>query len=274
MMFMRPLELAVAGLMLTSIACQTTATPAPRTAIGPHDIDAHLQPGDVLLKLAKGDIVSMLESSPYSVIISGGQSALWAVRTVMNAALKEQDTARASELVNDSVTKGDASVIHGAIYLGGGQVAEASGKADAVLIRSVFQELPHAWEVFRPTDDAWRERAAAIARTWAEPARMKYDVPVFTIVRLASFGPAAREEAQIFARAANTPGGPPEFDKMYCSQFALAVYQAASSTPGSPPASVAVHATHASPMTMHGKLVEGVAIGEWRFLGVAAIAAR
>jgi hypothetical protein len=177
--------------------------------------------------------------------------------------------------------KGDPRGFHVAIYLGNGQVAEAYGGSLAsarVGTRSLDAHDGFVFEVFRPVDRTLAARAVEVARRWAT-ARMKYLVPIVAAVHSASFGARARREALRFGRDAGREGGPQGFDKMFCSQFAIAAYQAAALAPvlaKNPrlaekdvqvPLGIDLHASVASPVRLHARLREAVERGLWQFAG-------
>ncbi|MBS2021260.1 MAG: hypothetical protein JST92_02545 [Deltaproteobacteria bacterium] len=207
-----------------------------------------LKRGDVLIKFAG------TEASTTEKVIMGGEKA---VRFL-------------SGLFHKEIRKGDAKSFHVALYLGNGRTAEAHGgnlKTAHVGLRSIDDHAGFLFRVYRCTDVKLAEEAALVGERWATTDRMKYAVPVAVPFERANFGPHAREEALVFGKAADTQGGPPSFSKMFCSQFVIAAYQAAvvaRQLKKSPKlaakevqmtAGLDLHATNASPLAFHSKLV-------------------
>src|SRR6266478_3789821 len=131
------------------------------------------------------------------------------------------------------------------------------------------------FRVYRSQDRALAEAAAKVAETWAT-GRMKYLVPALVPFHLASFGPQAHGEALVFGQESGRKGGPLRFEAMFCSQFVIAVYQAAAvakqlrqepgmiSTDVQMPAGLDLHASNSSPLAFHARL-EG-ASATWRYV--------
>src|SRR5262249_12396106 len=135
--------------------------------------------------------------------------------------------------------------------------------------RSLDAHDGYAFRVYRSRDLALRARAVNVARTWATGA-MKYQVPIRTLFHTSDFGPKAHAEALRFVQGATRAGGPEGQSKMFCSEFVIAVYQAAALLPAftanrkltasalSMPAALQIHASNASPLTLQGHLQRDV----------------
>ena len=218
--------------------------------------DGLLQRGDVLIKFAA-------QTSTFSekVIIAGEK----AVKTL-------------SGLFHAGIKKGDPTCFHVAIYLGEGRTAEAHGgdlSTARVGARGIDAHAGFLFRIYRCQDRALAESAAKVAETWAT-GRMKYLVPALVPFQLASFGPRAHGEALVFGQESGRPGGPLRFNAMFCSQFAIAVYQAAAvakqlrqkpgmiSTEVEMPAGLDLHASNSSPLAFHARL-EG-APASWQYV--------
>jgi ricin-type beta-trefoil lectin protein len=171
--------------------------------------DTFLKPGDIMMK-------RLNDSSPAT--------------TVGIAISQTMISNLYGTLGSGEADAGDPSVVHAAIYLGGGLTAEAHGHTDVdnegVSLRHLSQHAGFVWYVYRPLDASLGVEAAAIARTWAT-GRMGYLAPFSVPFHDSDFGAKGRSEALEYGRAAYVAGGPPGISKMFCSQFVLAVYQAA-----------------------------------------------
>jgi hypothetical protein len=164
---------------------------------------------------------------------------------------------------------GDAAAVHIAVYLGNGRTAEAYGGASdaAVGTRPLSDHAGFMFYVFRFNDQALANEATAVARTWANN-RMKYLPPVHVPVTKSDFSALARADALRYGVDATRPGGPRNDERMFCSQFAIAVYQAAAvrrlleRNPGlkeaeiDVPLGVRVHAVNTSPLVLHSKMIQ------------------
>src|SRR5262249_39514267 len=134
-------------------------------------------------------------------------------------------------------------------------------------------------QVFRPNDPKLAEAAAKVAETWASTRRMKYLVPATAPLHLSTFGPKARKEALDYGQHADQAGGPPDVKAMFCSEFAIAAYQAAyvkgllaknpklKADDVSVPAGLNLQASHASPFAVHSHLSDAVTKGQWKKVG-------
>jgi len=224
--------------------------------------DQVLKPGDMMFKLLNE------KSQASSVGISLAESAVKALDSKFNSA----------------VARGDAQAVHVAVYLGGGMTAEAHGKTDGeqagVSPRHIEHHAGYVFYIFRPKDQRLAAEAAAVARRWAT-GRMTYKLP-FTAIRSSSFGPFARREAMKYGKEAGRAGGPVEDSSMFCSQFGIAVYQAAvvadelraNRNLGSGgirmPYGIDLHASNTSPVNFHGHLIEATQANHgatWAYVG-------
>ncbi|KAI9031482.1 hypothetical protein DFJ74DRAFT_764544 [Hyaloraphidium curvatum] len=182
------------------------------------------------------------------------------------------------EALDDRLRNGDPRSFHVGVYIGGGRVAEAHGGSIStarVGIRTIDAHAGYVFEVLRPKDEKLAAQAADVAEAWAAPGRMKYNLPIAVALKSANFGPKARRAALVYGRAAARRGGPPEVDAMFCSEFGVAVYQAAvvaRQLARSPkltwediimPLGIDIHASNVSPLTAHGRLLEASAKGMW-----------
>ena len=224
--------------------------------------DQVLRPGDVLFKLLNE------KSQASSVGISLAESAIKALDSKFNSA----------------VARGDAQAVHVAVYIGAGMTAEAHGSTNGeragVSLRHIEHHAGYVFYVFRPKDQNMAAAAAAVARVWST-GRMTYRLP-FTAIRSSSFGPFARREALKYGKEAGRAGGPKEDSSMFCSQFALAVYQAAvvagelrrnhrlGSGDIRVPYGIDMHASNTSPLNFHGHLIEATQAkhgATWAYMG-------
>lgn len=203
---------ATAVLLALALAAQAQTAirrDAPMHYVNVDNADPFLKPGDIMMK-------RLSDSSPATTIgISIGESFIQNLHGTLGSS---------------DASAGDPQVVHAAIYVGNGETAEAHGSTPGenagVSLRRLSKHAGYIWYVYRPMDAALGTEAAAIARTWAT-GRMGYALPFSVPLSDSSFGPKARSEALEYARAAKVAGGPPGIDKMFCSQFVLAAYQAA-----------------------------------------------
>ena len=218
--------------------------------------DEVLQAGDVLIKFAG-------ESSTFTEkVIQAGEKAV----------------KKLSGLFHEGIKKGDPTCFHVALYLGQGRTAEAHGgdlSTARVGTRAVDDHAGFLFRIYRCQDRALADAAVKVAKTWAN-GRMKYLVPALVPFHMASFGPKARGEALVFGQESGREGGPLRTEKMFCSQFVIAVYQAAAvakqlqkaprllSTDVQMPEGLDLHASNASPLAFHARL-EG-ASATWRYV--------
>lgn len=234
--------------LATAIGLAAGAAQAQYRAINTAEADSVLKPGDIMFKLLN-------EKSPYtSYGISAGQTV---IQTLDNK-------------FNSAAAKGDAAAVHVAIYIGNGYTAEAHGGSIStakVGMRPLSDHAGFLFYVFRFKDQSLAAEAAAVGQRWAN-GRMKYKLPFDVPFRLSNFGPFAKRDALRYGKDAGRGGGPQGDDTMFCSQFAIAVYQAAAvarqlksnSKLGSGdvrvPYGVTLHASNTSPLVLHGKLRE------------------
>jgi hypothetical protein len=169
--------------------------------------DRFLRPGDLLLLLYGGKQANLLYKLAEVAIVGAQKLAK-----------------KTAGLFSKVWRKADPEVMHGAIYLGKGIMAEAD--EPGIVQNSIEESKTYRLYVYRAKDASLARRAAEIADRWSKSRRMKY-LPPFKTLGKADFGPHARREALQFGRAADLEGGPPEFKKMFCSQFMMAVYQSA-----------------------------------------------
>jgi hypothetical protein len=220
------------------------------------NVDLLLQRGDVLIKFAGG------HTTFTEKLIEKGEEAV----------------KKLSGLFHQGIKKGDPTCFHVAVYLGGGETAEAHGGSYSnarVSKRGIDEHEGFLFRVYRCQDRALAEAAAKVAETWAT-GRMRYLIPALVPFKLSSFGPAAHGEALIFGQQSGQSGGPPSFKKMFCSQFAIAVYQAAAvarqlrerptmaSSEVEVPPGLDLHASNSSPLALHARL-EG-AQATWKYV--------
>ena len=122
------------------------------------------------------------------------------------------------------------------------------------------------FKIYRARDPKLAAEAARIARRWATGV-MHYRFPSHLPFRSSKLGPFARAELLRFAKSAEREGGPEGVSRMFCSQFAGAVYQAALVLPqlaSNPklrahqlalPEGLRFHASNVSPMTLLGHVL-------------------
>ncbi|HUJ27211.1 MAG TPA: hypothetical protein VLW85_14400, partial [Myxococcales bacterium] len=230
------------------------AHPADGT-IDSTNCDQVLKRGDVLIKFAG------VESSVTEKIIMAGEAV----------------TKKLSGLFHHNIAQGNAGAFHAALYLGGGRTAEAHGGDLAtarVGQRSIDDHGGFLFQVYRPKDQVLADAAAKVGETWAN-RRMKYKVPALVPFERASYGPLGHREALDYATHADTAGGPPDVDKMFCSQFVVACYQAAAgaaliekkghlkASELDMPCGIDLQASNTSPLALDAQMVVGVQHGVW-----------
>jgi len=239
-----------------ALAAEETAKPVARGVIDSLNADDILQPGDVLIKFAG-------ESSTFTEkVIQAGEKAV----------------KKLSGLFHEGIKKGDPTCFHVALYIGQGRTAEAHGgdlSTARVGTRTLDAHESFLFRIYRCQDAALAKSAVKVAKTWANE-RMKYLVPALVPFHLASFGPKGRGEALVFGQESGRAGGPRSVEAMFCSQFVIAVYQAAAvakqlqqtprmlSTDVQMPDGLDLHASNSSPLAFHAKL-EG-ASGTWQYI--------
>ncbi len=246
----------LAALFLAGAASAANA-PTPDGVIDITNADQVLKPGDVLIKF----LGATTKITAAEELITGGQKVVKRLAGVFHKELKHAD----------------ANAFHLALYLGHGRTAEAHGgdrKTASVALRSLDDHAGYLFKVFRPRDRALAERAVKVAELWAN-GRMKYLVPVTVPFRDASYGSSAKAEALLYGRAAGRAGGPEHVKAMFCSEFVIAVYQAAAVEPQlaknpklkagqtTVPPGLDVQPSHASPLAVHARLARAVAEKHW-----------
>lgn len=232
---MRPLRLFASAALL----CAACRTPPPLHPAGPTlpetldaaRADAVLRPGDFLFRYV--DPRDPLDSKISGAIIKAGQSAIQTTKDAI-----DQTGAELRRLVQpddgaleQALLDGDPNAVHMAVYLGGGEAAEAFGTTPdnaAVNVWPLFAESRRntAWRVFRHKDAHVAEAVARVARRWAT-GRMRYRMPFELFSRDGNWGDHARSAALEFAQSFETEGGPRSMNDMFCSQFAMAALQSA-----------------------------------------------
>ncbi|MFO0711359.1 MAG: hypothetical protein U0353_16030 [Sandaracinus sp.] len=196
------------------------------------EIDEVLRPGDFLFRYV--DPADPLDAQITNAIIQSGQVTVQSTSDATESVdrsvrqLLGEDEARFAQ----AFSRGEPNAVHVAIYLGGGETAEAFGTSldDARVARwslTTPARLGTAWRVVRHRDPRLRALVADVARRWAS-GRMGYEPPFEVFVQGAGWGDHARERALAFANAFDREGGPPDVGSMFCSQFAVAVLQSAS----------------------------------------------
>ncbi|MGZ6124416.1 MAG: WD40/YVTN/BNR-like repeat-containing protein [Myxococcales bacterium] len=218
--------------------------------------DRLLQRGDVLIKFAGA------HSTFTEKVIEAGEKAV----------------KKLSGIFHQGIRKGDPTCFHVALYLGEGRTAEAHGgdlSTARVGTRSIDEHAGFLFRIYRCQDRSLAEGAAKVAETWGT-RRMKYLVPALVPFHLSSFGPAAHGEALVFGQESGREGGPRSYGAMFCSQFVIAVYQAAAvasqlrqkpkmiSTEVQVPPGLDLHASNSSPLALHARL-EG-ANATWKYV--------
>jgi hypothetical protein len=203
----------------------------PHVRVTAANANAVLRPGDFLFRYA--DPADPVDGQVINALIHGGQSAAQATSDVVNVTAQAvRDLFRVEEgRFSRAIASGDPNAVHMAVYLGDGATAEAFGTGldDAKVNRwSLFAtyRVRTTWRVLRHRDPDVARSIAAVARRWAS-GRMTYRVPVEVFVRDAAWGAGARTSALEFASSFEREGGPPSYTNMFCSQFAVAVFQSA-----------------------------------------------
>jgi hypothetical protein len=197
-----------AGFVLVAALSLEPAT-AAEPVLRAETADAHLEAGDLLFNYLHA------RETWYARLIERSQRAMKAV---------------SQTLFHRWMKKADPNLVHVAMYVGKGQLAEAHGtnpENAAVKIASLNDHPDERYLIVRPKDRALAARAAEIARNWAGPKRMKFLAPFHVPFRNISFGPGARKDALALGRDADRAGGPKRTKAMFCSQFVAGVYQAA-----------------------------------------------
>jgi len=251
---------------LAAVLCLSTfraaADEPPATVIDGASADTVLKPGDVLVKFLGPTTKTDLGEK----VVQGGQKVIKRLRESFHRELK----------------KGDPNALHTILYLGRGQTADTrgtTGPQDAhVGLFKLEVHDGHLFQVYRPKDASLAAAAAKVAEAWATPNRMKYKLPVGP-VRFAYFGPAAKKDALDYGKNAARVGGPPDVKAMFCSEFVVAVYQAAiverqlaknarlDARHVTMPLGVNLQASHTSPFAFHSHLIEAVAKKQWQRVG-------
>jgi hypothetical protein len=216
-------------------------------AVSDKNADAVLKPGDVLIKMLN----TQSEATTWGTAVT--QGAIQEFLGAFSAAAKS----------------GNPATVHAAVYLGNHQTAEAHRSSnedkEGTSVRDIEHHAGFLFYVFRPKSALLGVDAAAVARRWAN-WRMGYRIPWETPFHNSSFGPQAQAEALAYGKASNTAGGPPGDKQMFCSQFVIAVYQAAvvrselNRNPNLKTNQVGMYpgvdrqASYTSPLVMHGHL--------------------
>ncbi|MGC4114321.1 MAG: hypothetical protein QM765_06835 [Myxococcales bacterium] len=200
--------------------------PAP-TGVTKATADAYLKPGDFIFRTVNPK--DPLSDKVTGAVIRHGQSTIDKVLFGVNELKRIASKSDAD--FNRATSEGDPNAVHLAIYLGAGENAEAYGSTPtnaSVNVWPLFSDGRRgtAWRIFRHKDPAIAASVASIARRWAN-GRMTYLMPLQLFVRDASWNAAARERARAYSAAAELAGGPADYREMFCSQFAVAVLQAA-----------------------------------------------
>ncbi|HEY3452250.1 MAG TPA: hypothetical protein VGK67_38250 [Myxococcales bacterium] len=203
-----------------------TPEPAP-IGLTKATADAFLKPGDFIFRYVNPS--DPLSDKLTGAVIRQSQSAIDRVLFGVNE-LKRLATKSDADF-NRAISEGDPNAVHLAIYLGGGENAEAFGSTPTNATVNVWPLFTDgrrgtAWRIFRHKDPAVAASVVAIARRWAN-GRMTYKVPLALFARDASWNGPARERARAYHAAAELAGGPSDYREMFCSQFAVAVLQAA-----------------------------------------------
>ncbi|MBN8616550.1 MAG: hypothetical protein J0L92_38550 [Deltaproteobacteria bacterium] len=230
----RALLLALVSTLFASACAPATWAPGSfaQRRVTATEIDQVLVPGDFLFRYV--DPADPLDAQITNAIIQSGQVTVQSTSDATEGvdrslrALLGEDQSR----FEDAFSRGDANAVHVAIYLGGGETAEAFGTSldDArVALWNITSPSRRgtAWRVVRHHDPRLRASIAEVARRWAN-GRMGYEPPFEVFVQDARWGAHAREHALLFANAFDREGGPPEIGSMFCSQFAVAALQSAS----------------------------------------------
>lgn len=195
------------------------------TVVTPQNIDEILQPGDYLFKYVVSEGKTEFLTSVFQKIINYGQQAFTIGSQKWNDYIDQENLN-----FKKAMAKGDPNVIHMALYVGKGMLAEANGTTmqnAAVKTESIFTaHKGEVWKVFRHKDKALSQDVSKVASLWANE-RMKYLIPVKGILTNANFGPQAMSQAVQYGEAYNVKGGPKSVTSMFCSQFAVAASQSA-----------------------------------------------
>lgn len=192
---------------------------------------ALLRPGDFLFRYA--DPSDPVDGQIINALIHGGQSVAQTTSDAVNLTSQAvRDLFRIEEgRFSRAIASGDPNALHMAVYLGDGMTAEAFGTGlDNAKVNTWNLFAPYrlrtTWRVLRHRDPQVATAVVAVARRWAT-GRMTYRVPTEVFVRDAAWSAGARSNALAFAASFERDGGPPSFDSMFCSQFAVAVLQSA-----------------------------------------------
>lgn len=216
-------------------------------AVSDRNADQVLKPGDILIKMLN----TKSEATTWGTAVTQG-----AIQEFMGA-------------FSAAARSGNPATVHAAIYVGNHQTAEAHRSSDedkeGTSLRDIEHHAGYLFYVFRPRNAQLGVDAAAVARRWAN-WRMGYRIPWETPFHNSDYGPKAVAEAISYGAAANTAGGPPGEKQMFCSQFVLAVYQAAvvhsavTHNPNLKANQIGMYpgvdrqASYTSPLVMHGHL--------------------
>jgi hypothetical protein len=252
-----------AALIFLALFCAAGALAASQqvTPVRQANADQVLRQGDVLFKL----------------INDKSHATSWGI-VITDAAVQQLNGK-----FNSAAARGDAAVVHVSIYVGNGRFAEArGGDIKKVVTRPIDDHAGYLFYVYRPTNRALGEHAAEVARIWAN-GRMKYKDPYHVPFRSSSYGPMARKDALRYGHDARRGGGPRNDDSMFCSEFIIAVYQAAmveaqlKKNPKLSPSKLGMQhamqldASNTSPLVLNGKIREGIEKGEWASAGMIVV---
>ena len=205
-------------------------------------------------------------------------SPAWWAQAIASLQSKIQVTAG---IFNKSLRLADPNIVHAAVYVGDGVIAEAYGTSpddQGVQLNSLDKHPSEMYTISRPVDPALAKRAAEIAKTWSEGRRMTYKPPFSVMFGSSSFGPKARAAALVYGKGARDSGGPKSVSSMFCSQLIIAIFQAAGVSPQlatnpklraaqmAMPRALAVDAVNASPLAMVGAMRSKEASGKLAFV--------
>lgn len=227
--------LLVGALLASSAGCfahrSSPVDSLPNVPVSSANVQSLLRPGDFLFRYA--DPSDPVDGQIINALIHGGQSAAQTGSDAVNlTAQAVRDLFRIEEgRFSRAIASGDPNALHMAIYLGDGRTAEAFGTGlDNAKVNTWNLFAPYrlrtTWRVLRHRDPSVASAVVIVARRWAT-GRMTYRIPTEVFVRDAAWSAGARSNALEFAESYARDGGPPSFDNMFCSQFAVAVLQSA-----------------------------------------------
>ncbi|MCL4298069.1 MAG: hypothetical protein KJ077_20165 [Anaerolineae bacterium] len=172
-----------------------------------------LKPGDILLQ-----VKTVLEAD-------------WTQRAIMYGQFRE-NLGRSMMGMTDGVAPGSPLSVHAAMYIGDGKIAEA------VAPRAHIVPIPprETYRVYRCTHETLAQAAAEVIKKWATNTQIEFDHvgAARSIAKFAYVDNEVRDRMRLYARHANTIGGPFETEggetepiDMFCSKLVIASYQAA-----------------------------------------------